>query len=108
MQSEIETFFNDAPAAALDRADDLDKGHGRLEQRTVTVAHEVDWLDGDRRFPGELRLPDAATIIRVEATAELKDRLRSENRYYISSKILTAEAAAHAVREHWSIENAQA
>jgi predicted transposase YbfD/YdcC len=105
LQSEIETFFNDAPAATLDRAADLDKGHGRLEQRTVTVAHEVDWLDGDRRFPGELRLPDAATIIRVEAAAELKDRLRSETRYYIASKILTAAAAAQAVREHWSIEN---
>jgi len=105
LQSEIETFFNDAPAATLDRAADLDKAHGRLEQRTVTVAHEVDWLDGDRRFPGELRLPEAATIIRVEASAELKDRLRSETRYYISSKILTAEAAAYAVRQHWGIEN---
>jgi predicted transposase YbfD/YdcC len=105
LQSEIETFFKDAPAATLDRAADLDKAHGRLEQRTVTVAHELDWLDGDRRFPGELRLPDAATIIRVAATAELKDRRRSETRYYISSKLLTAEAAAQAVRQHWGIEN---
>ena len=105
LQSEIETFFKDAPSGILDRAVDLDKGHGRLEQRTVTVAHEVDWLKGDRRFPGELRLPDVATIVRVEATAELKDRVRSETRYYIASKTLTAAAAAKAVREHWGIEN---
>lgn len=40
---------------------DADKGHGRIEQRSVSVLHEVDWLNGTRRFPGELRLPDAAT-----------------------------------------------
>jgi len=105
LRTEIETFFAAAPADTLDRFVDVDKGHGRIEQRTVTVAREVDWLTGSRRFPGELRLPEAATIIRVGSTAELKDRCRFETRYYISSAILTAQAAAEAVREHWGIEN---
>lgn len=105
LRREIETFFAAAPADTLDRFVDLDKGHGRIEQRIVTVAREVDWLAGARRFPGELRLPDAATVIRVGSTAELKDRCRSETRYYISSATLTARAAAEAVREHWGIEN---
>ena len=68
LQTEIETFFQDAPSAELDTFTDLDKGHGRIEERTVTVAREVEWLSGDRRFPGELRLPDVAAIIKV-ATA---------------------------------------
>ena len=105
LQTEIETFFQDAPSAELDTFTDLDKGHGRIEERTVTVAREVEWLSGDRRFPGELRLPDVAAIIKVATRTELKDRGRFDTRYYISSADLTAEAAANAVRGHWGIEN---
>ena len=105
LRGEIETFFADAEPASLESTTDVDKGHGRIEQRTVTVAHEVDWLDGDRRFPGEVRLPDVATIVRVTARAELSDRSRFETRYYVSSATLSAVGAAEAVRSHWAIEN---
>ncbi len=105
LRCEIETFFSDAPPASLESTTDVDKGHGRIEQRTVTVAREVDWLDGDRRFPGEVRLPDVATIIRVASRAELNDRGRFETRYYVSSAALSAARAAEAVRSHWAIEN---
>jgi predicted transposase YbfD/YdcC len=105
LRGEIETFFADAPPANLESVTDVDKGHGRIEQRTVTVAHEVDWLGGDRRFPGEVRLPDVATIVRVASRAELSDRSRFETRYYVSSATLSAACAAAAVRSHWAIEN---
>jgi predicted transposase YbfD/YdcC len=105
LRAEIERYFADAPATALETTVDVDKGHGRIEQRAVTVAHEVDWLDSDRRFPGEIRLPDVTTIIRVASRAELKDRGRFETRYYVSSAALSADRAAHAVRSHWAIEN---
>lgn len=106
IRSEIEAYFADAPAAALDTCQDIGKAHGRIEQRIVTVSRETDWLTGPRRFPGELRLPAATSIIRVEAHAELKDRCRIQTRYYISSASLSAQQAAHAVRAHWLIENA--
>ena len=105
LRAEIEAFFNEAPPAGLDRFTDLDKGHGRVEERTVTVAREVDWLSGDRRFPGELRLPGIATIVKVASRTELKDRGRVDTRYYIASRPLSAAAAAEAVRGHWGIEN---
>lgn len=105
LRSDIETFFTDAPPASLESTTDVDKGHGRIEQRTVTVARDVDWLGGDRRFPGEFRLPEVATIIRVASRAELKDRGRFETRYYVSSAALSAEHAAQAIRSHWAIEN---
>ncbi len=105
LQAEIEDYFSSAPAGVLETATDWDKGHGRIEERKVTVSHEADWLDGDRRFPGELRLPGVATIIKVRSRTELKDRCRTDTRYYISSANLTAEAAAEAVRGHWGIEN---
>ena len=105
LRRDIEACFADAPVASLDRFPDIDKGHGRIEQRVVTVAREVDWLSGGRRFPGELRLPDVACIVRVESKAELKDRCRFETRYYISSTKLSAQTVAGAVRGHWGIEN---
>ena len=105
LRADLERFFADAASTSLDTTVDLDKGHGRIEQRTVTVAHEVGWLNGDRRFPGELRLPDVTTIICVASRAELKDRGRFETRYYVSSATLSAARAADAIRSHWAIEN---
>lgn len=106
LRAEIERYFDDAPANSLESFTDLDKAHGRIEERAVTVSRETAWLAGHRRFPGEVRLPDATTIIRVRSRTGLKDKSRFESRYYISSAGLSAERAAHAVRGHWLIENA--
>jgi predicted transposase YbfD/YdcC len=69
------------------------------------VLRQVDWLDGDRRFPGEVRFVDARAIVRVEARAEMKDRSRSDVRYYITSSARSAAELAQNVRGHWGIEN---
>lgn len=105
LRAEIDAFFADAAPGTLETDHDVDKGHGRIEQRIVTVAREVDWLNGEKRFPGELRLPAVAAIVRVVSRTELKDHSRFDTRYYISSADLTAKAAAEAVRGHWGIEN---
>lgn len=105
LRAETESAFEIAEPAAVDRVVDVDKGHGRIEQRTVTILKDVDWLDGDRRFPGEFRLPGVKCIVSVASRAELADRSRLETRHYISSADLSAERAAAAVRGHWAIEN---
>jgi predicted transposase YbfD/YdcC len=105
LRAEIEEYFASAPGEVVSMVNDLDKGHGRLEERTVWVSRETDWLAGERRFPGELRMPGATTIVKVRSRTELKERCRTETRYYISSAALTAQAAAEAVRGHWGIEN---
>ena len=71
----------------------------------MTVLRETDWLDGARRFPGELRLPKAACLLRAETRVESKGATRTETRYFISSRALSAAEAATVVREHWAIEN---
>lgn len=103
--ADVESLFAQAPAGLLDTAVDWDKGHGRIEERRVDVAREVDWLDGGRRFPGEVRLPDAACLVRVRCRTEMKDRCRFDTRYFVSSAALTAQRASEAVRGHWAIEN---
>ena len=105
LRAEIEACFDLAPAGAIDTHTEHDKGHGRIEQRDIDVIRETDWLSGDRRFPGELRLPDAACIIRVRTRVQRGQTMHAETRYYISSAALSAERAGQAVRGHWGIEN---
>ena len=105
LRAEVEAAFAAAEPHALDACADIDKGHGRIEARRIAVLREVDWLSTHRRFPGELRLPGVACILRVETEARLADRTRSDTRYFISSAPLTARQAADAVRGHWAIEN---
>ena len=105
LRAEVEACFHAAPPGSVQTHTTHDKGHGRIEQRTVSVVREVDWLSGQRRFPGELRLPGVACIVRVQAHVERSARPCSETRYYISSASLDAERAGQAVRGHWAIEN---
>jgi predicted transposase YbfD/YdcC len=103
LRAEVEAAF--AETAAAETCIDLDKGHGRIEERRTAVLRETDWLTGTRRFPGELRLPGATCLIRAKTRVETKAAVRTETRYFISSRALTATDAARAVREHWAIEN---
>jgi predicted transposase YbfD/YdcC len=105
LKAEIERFFADAPPASLDVHRDIDKGHGRIEERRCAVSSDIGWLEGHRRFPGEYRFPKLAAVAMLEATVELKDRCHRERRYYIASAPLSAERFAHVVRGHWRIEN---
>ena len=103
LRAEVEAAFAEAPV--LETCADLDKGHGRIEERRTAVLRELDWLAGGRRFPGELRLPGAACLVRAETRVESRGATRTETRYFISSRALTATDAAAAVRGHWAIEN---
>jgi predicted transposase YbfD/YdcC len=111
LRGEVEAAFAAAPPAALRTDTAVDKGHGRIERRTVSLLREVGWLrGGERRFPGEFRLPGPACLIRVEASSErgtgkAPGKVCAETRYYISSASLSAVGAAQAVRGHWGIEN---
>jgi len=105
LQADIEAAFEAADKGQVEIDVDFDKGHGRIETRTVSVLRQVDWLDGDRRFPGEVRFVDARAIVRVEARTELKDRSRFDVRYYITSSARSVAGLAQNIRGHWGIEN---
>jgi predicted transposase YbfD/YdcC len=108
LRAEVEAAFAEAESRRGDRLEthaDLDKGHGRIEERHTAVLRDTDWLDGARRFPGELRLPGAACIVRAETRVEAKGTTRTETRYFISPRALSATDAATAIRGHWAIEN---
>lgn len=102
--AEIERVFNDPQSPPPDRSVDTDKGHGRVEQRSVAVSTHVDWLAGERRFPGEYRLPSIAAIVMVETETFQKRNLTRNRRFYVTSRAMTASKAADAIRAHWAIE----
>jgi predicted transposase YbfD/YdcC len=104
--SEIERFFDDTAAAVMDQHTEIDKGHGRIEQRRCMVSTAIDWMAGERRFPGEYRFAKFAAIAMIESKVETKDGTRTERRFYITSRVMTAKELGEAVRAHWQIENA--
>ena len=106
LMGEIERFFADAPAHLVDTASDLDKGHGRVEERVVSVSTSIDWLAGERRFPGEYRFPGLAAVAKVEARVHRKGGSSRQTRFYVTSRAIAAGQLAEAVRSHWAIENA--
>jgi predicted transposase YbfD/YdcC len=105
LHEEIKSYFDTAPSTKVERSQTTEKGHGRLEIRTHTVSHEVDWMAPERSYPGAFRFPRLTTIAMVESRIERGDKIETERRSYISSRILPAASFADAVRSHWAIEN---
>ncbi|MGA2293250.1 ISAs1 family transposase [Bradyrhizobium sp.] len=105
LHAEIKSYFDTAPSDKVERSQTTEKGHGRLEIRSHTVSHEVEWTAPERSYPGAFRFPKLTTIAMVESRIERGDKIETERRSYISSRILSAVAFADAVRSHWAIEN---
>lgn len=105
LHAEIESYFDTAPAKEFACAETLDKGHGRLEIRNHKVSKTTDWVASERAYPGAKRFKNLAVIALVETRIERGDKTSIERRSYISSRALSAESFADAVRSHWAIEN---
>lgn len=80
-----------------------EKDHGRIETRICEVIflgeQEQSWGDVQEHWVG-LR-----SLVRVTSTRQLKGKLTTEERYYISSLTSSAKNLSEAVRAHWGIEN---
>jgi predicted transposase YbfD/YdcC len=105
LHAEIESYFQTAPAAEVEKVETIDKDHGRFEVRTCRVSHQLDWYAAERSYPGAPRFAQLTTIALVESRIERGDKVESERRSYISSRALSAAAFAAAARGHWAIEN---
>ncbi len=105
LHAEIRSYFDTAPAGEIERCHSVGKEHGRLEIRTHTMSHCVDWIAAERCYPGAPSFPAIATIATIESWIERGDKVESERRSYISSRLLSATAFADAVRSHWAIES---
>jgi len=104
-QAEAKNFFDQARDAEYEEVDveryipSPEKGHGRIEQRSICMCTTLDWLPQAKTWPG------LKTIIEVLSERAIDGKETSEIRYYFSSRIGTAKEFAGWIRGHWSIEN---
>ena len=105
LHADIDSYFDTAPSTEVAKVETMDKEHGRFEVRNHTVSHKVDWYATERSYPGAPRFPKLTTIAMVESRIERGDKIETERRSYISSRVLSAAAFAAAARGHWAIEN---
>jgi predicted transposase YbfD/YdcC len=82
---------------------DCDKGHGRIETRTInTFIPPSEWLpDGWQ--------PMVQAVVRIQRVVEHKRKgvpeTSIETAWWISTIVLSAEQYQHAIRGHWAVEN---
>ena len=92
----IEKAFSSHRANVADNIS-LEQGHGRIESRQCYVFDSTKLEGNFSRWRG------LKSIVMVENFRLEQDKsVDLEYRYYISSKALSAEQAAMAVREHWA------
>lgn len=102
LQAAVETAFADGIArdyagSKVDQHHTVEDGHGRHEERYVTV------LTDPKGLPPEW--PDAACLVQVNREREVDGKNTTTTHYYLSSHLGTAKEFAALIRGHWGIEN---
>lgn len=111
VHEEVKTYLDDAilqqsglPASQREKSElvhteTLEKDHGRLETRRYWQSENIDWFADLTKWEG-LR-----SVGVVEAVREMKGKISTERRYYLSSLSCDITRFAKAVRGHWGVEN---
>jgi predicted transposase YbfD/YdcC len=76
-----------------------DGDHDRIETRTTTVIHDVEWLRKRHDWPG------LNAVVMVESSREISGKIEQETRFYLTSLVMLAALLGPVVRSHWAIEN---
>ena len=104
LREDVELFAAEQKAngfkdATVTRHQTVDGDHGRIETRTYTAIHDVDWLKERHDWPG------LQGVVMVESTREIADKIERETRFYITSLTWLACRLGPVIRSHWAIEN---
>ena len=103
LKADVETFFDCAACDAFahlkyDYHKTVEKDHGRIETRKYWIVDEASF-----EVKGEWGGLKAVGMVKSE---RIVDGVPSyETRYYIASRMMSAQAFAKAARGHWGIEN---
>jgi len=104
LRQDVELFVTEQKAkdfadTTISRAETIDADNGRIETRTTTVVHDVDWLRKRHDWPG------LNAIAMVESTRETAGVIEKDTRFYITSLVTLAHLLGPVIRSHWAIEN---
>lgn len=98
----VEGIFAEALAkefvgVAVEQHETVETGHGRVEERYVTV------ISDPKGLPDEW--PDVAAVVQVNREREVAGESTTTTQYYLSSHAGSAAEFGALVRGHWGIEN---
>jgi predicted transposase YbfD/YdcC len=104
LREDVELFVAEQKAkgfqdTTISRDQTVDGDHGRIETRTTTVIHDVEWLQERHDWPG------LKGIVVVESIREIDGKAEYETRFYLTSLVLLAVQLGLIVRSHWAVEN---
>jgi predicted transposase YbfD/YdcC len=104
LREDVELFVTEQRAkdfadTTISRTQTVDAGNGRIETRTTTIIHDVDWLRKRHGWPG------LNAIAMVESTRETNGVIEKDTRFYITSLVMPAHLLGPVIRSHWAIEN---
>ena len=104
LRQDVELFVAEQKAKGfadteLSQNTTIDGDHGRIETRTTTVIHDVEWLQERHDWPG------LKAVVMVESSREISGKIEQETRFYITSLVMVAALLGPVVRSHWAIEN---
>ena len=102
LQAAVEGVFaeaaaNDFAGVAFTQHEAVEDGHGRHEERYVTV------IADPKGLPAEW--PDVAAVVQVNREREVNGANVSTTQYYLGSHVGSAAEFGALVRGHWGIEN---
>jgi predicted transposase YbfD/YdcC len=93
---------DEIPRPEVTSVEDVDSGHGRIEERTVYLSQDLSWLTTANEWKGLC----GVGMVAAKRTNEVTNKEQVENRYYIvSDPSMTAERLMELTRRHWSVEN---
>ena len=103
LHEEVSEFFDDVLArdldAELERHSTVEKGHGRIEERTVWLSRDVNWLRDTEKWQG------LSGLVAVQSKRTIDGETTTERRHFICSGQGTAKDVGHLIRQHWRVEN---
>src|SRR5258708_16365202 len=103
LRDDVELLVNEQKTrnfvdSKISRAETIDADNGRIETRTTTVIHDVEWLRKRHDWPG------LKAVVMVESTREIAGKAEHETRFYITSLVILAQLMVPVVRSHWAVE----
>lgn len=96
------SFDTDFQGVNHDYSIDVDKGHGRLEQRECWVVCPKEYKKCFRTLKDWKKIE---AVVMVKSTRIVKSKTTVEFRYYITSCSADAKYLSQAIRKHWGVES---
>jgi predicted transposase YbfD/YdcC len=92
----------DDPAPELSFSSSVDKGHGRIEERSCWLSHDLSWIDKAAEWS---KLSAVAMVERKRQNAATGHESTEVAYFLVSDPHVEARRLGEIIRDHWSIEN---